>query len=776
MRVLTSSLRYLYTHFKVKTVLVVFIAFGIVSIPALLINSFVAIHIAEDSIAPIITEKLVGLRNNKAQVVQNYFDHKFHIIQLLAVSDEVIKATNDFEDSIPLINNDFLKSPEQQRITLNQSSKNLQHFYDKVFLPELKDTIPNAPPSLSLIPKSSNAILLQDAFIASINPKTLPIFVDKSPKVLAYSDFHEKYHLRLKKLLDENLFADIYIVGKNGDVLYSAQKKVDFATNLKESPFKSEGLVKAYQESASAAKGDIIFIDYAPYSPSMGRASAFIATPIFDENIRVGTLIVQLTTLDLTMQVTNYFRWKEDGLGDNGEVIITDIDGRTRIDTRKSVSNPELFVNTHKGKENRHLINTYTKFNSDSYILQIDTLGIKRASEGNSGIDSYINYYGQPVIGAYKPINIRNTKWVIASEISKDQADALVNSLKRNVWYSSFLILLFVGPLAYIFAKFFLSPLFRLLATIEKIRISDDLSLRVKAKGTVEVNLLRDSFNSMLESLERNKRVINESKKQIEDSILVAQRIQKSYLPNFSIAKDFFKDLAVYWSPKEIVGGDFYWIKKFGSRIFVVCADCTGHGVPGAFMSLVAISTLDQVSSQMYTSASLDKIVERIHADFSKALALDSQYSEINDGFEASFICFDADTKSIDFIGMGMGLLIKKPNGSVQIVEGSKQPMGYKNVDITEGLKVQRFALEESLYVLYSDGFPTQIGEQKRRMLGNKALIDALSRTPYGNANQVLQAMLDIFTKWMGREPQRDDLTMLVIEPETSSNWSDYSL
>jgi len=776
MKVINNFLRYVYTHFKIKTVFVVFIAFGIVSIPALLINSFIAIRIAEDSIAPIITEKLIGLRNNKAQVVQNYFDNKFHIIQLLAASDEVIKATNDFEDSLPLINNDFLKTPEQQKNVQDQSRKNVQRFYTKVFLPELHETTPNFVFSEATLPKSSAGILLQDAFIASVEPSTLPIFVDKSEKVLAYSNFHEKYHQGLKKLLGENLFADIYIIGKGGDVLYSAQKKVDFATNLKESPFKNEGLVRAYQESAQVNKGEVIFVDFAPYSPSMGRASAFIAAPIFDVDKRVGTLVVQLTTLDLTMQVTNFFRWNEDGLGDTGEVIVTGIDGRTRIDTRKSISQPELFVNNHEGKENRYLVNAYTKFNSDSYVLKIDTAGIRNAAKGNAGIDSYTNYYGQEVIGAYKQINIKNAQWIIASEISKDQADALVNSLKRNVWYASFLILLFVGPLAYLFAKLFLSPLFRLLATIEKIRVSDDLSLRVRSRGTVEVNQLRDSFNTMLDSLERNKLIISESKKQIEDSILVAQRIQKSYLPRVSAVKDYFKDLAIYWSPKEVVGGDFYWIKKFGSRVYVVYADCTGHGVPGAFMSLVAISTLDQISSQMYASATLEKIVEKVHADFSKSLALDSQYSEINDGFEASFLCIDVDTKSVDYLGMGMNLLIKNPDGSVQSVEGSKQPMGYKNVDIRESLKVHRFALGQFLYVLYSDGFPTQIGEQKRRMLGNRSLVDALTRAPYSSANEVLQAMLGVFAKWKGGESQRDDLTMLIVEPRVASDWSDYSL
>ena len=638
MRVINNFFKYVYTHFKVKTVFVVFIAFGIVSIPALLINSFIAIRIAEDSIAPIVTEKLVGLRNNKAQVIQSYFDNKFHIIQLLAASDEVIKATNDFEDSLPLINNDFLKTPEQQKNAQDQSRKNLQRFYTKVFLPELHETTPNFIFSEALLPKSNAGILLQDAFIASVEPSTLPIFVDKSEKVLAYSTFHEKYHQGFKKLLGENLFSDIYIIGKDGDVLYSAQKKVDFATNLKEGPFKNQGLVRAYQESAQTNKGEVVFVDFAPYSPSMGRASAFIATPIFDVDKRVGTLVVQLTTLDLTMQVTSYFRWNEDGLGDTGEVIVADTDGRTRIDTRKSISQPELFVNNHDGKENRHLVNAYTKFNSDSYILKINTVGLRNAAKGNAGIDSYTNYYGQEVIGAYKPINIKNAQWVIASEISKDQADALVNSLKRNVWYASFLILLFVGPLAYLFAKFFLAPLFRLLSTIEKIRTSDDLSLRVRGRGTVEVNQLRDSFNTMLESLERNKRVITESKKQIEDSILVAQRIQKSYLPNASAVQGSFQDLAIYWSPKEIVGGDFYWIKKFGSRVYVVCADCTGHGVPGAFMSLVAISTLDQIPYEMYATAPLENIVEKIHTNFSKALALDSQYSEINDGLGLVFM------------------------------------------------------------------------------------------------------------------------------------------
>jgi serine phosphatase RsbU (regulator of sigma subunit) len=776
MKVINNFLRYVYTHFKIKTVFVVFIAFGIVSIPALLINSFIAIRIAEDSINPIISEKLISLRNNKAQVVQNYFANKFHVIQLIASSNEIIKATNDFEDSLPLTSADFLKTPEQQKITLEQSRSRLEKFYKTSFLPELGLTASNVQYSEKLLPSSNAGIMLQDAFIASVDKNTNPISVNKSDKVLAYSNFHEKYHPDFRKLINENQFLDMYLIGTEGNVLYSAQKKVDFATKLTNTYFKNEGLAKAYEKVTGVNKSEIVFIDYSPYSPSVGLPSAFIATPIFDDDKRVGSLIIQIGTSDLTMQVTNHLRWLEDGLGETGEVIITGQDGRTRIDTRKSVSSPEDFINSLGVKQNPSLINAYSKFNSDAYLRVIDSVATQKAAKDIIGIDSYTNYYGQQVIGAYKPFVIQDTKWVVTSEISKDQAEALVNSLKRNVWYASFLILLIVGPLAYFFAKLFLSPLYRLLATIEKVRVSDDLSLRVKSRGTVEVNRLRDSFNTMLDSLERNKRVISESKKQIEDSILVAQRIQKSYLPNLSVIQDYFKDLAIYWSPKEIVGGDFYWIKKFGSRIYVVCADCTGHGVPGAFMSLVAISTLDQIPAEIYSSASLEKIVEKVHVNFSKALALDSQYSEINDGFEASFLCFDNDAKSVDYLGMGMDLLIKNRDGSVQAVEGSKQPMGYKNVDIKNSLKARRFALGQSLYVLYSDGFPTQIGEQKRRMWGNKSLLNALSQTPYASAREVLQAMLGIFAKWRGAEPQRDDLTMLVIEPRLDNEWSDYSL
>ena len=122
---------------------------------------------------------------------------------------------------------------------------------------------------------------------------------------------------------------------------------------------------------------------------------------------------------------------------------------------------------------------------------------------------------------------------------------------------------------------------------------------------------------------------------------------------------------------------------------------------------------------------------------------------------------------------MGMDLLIKNPDGSVWPIEGSRKPMGYKNVDIRDALKTHRFALEQSLYVVYSDGFPTQIGEQKRRMLGNKNLIDALTKTPFASANEVLKAMLDTFVKWKGRESQRDDLTMLVIAPKSTFTTAD---
>jgi len=758
--------RSIYKHFQVKTVVFVFICFGIVYIPATAAYYFVSLRLAKLAIDPIISQNLISLRNNKAQQVREYFDHKFQIIRLISQSSEVVKASNDFEDSIPFIEQDFLQSAEQQKKKLKNAKASLEEYYKFQFLPELSKTSSKREFSTEFLPQSKSGILLQYAYLVSDHFSPSQNSPIKKDVVNAYSNFHEKYQSYFKKIIEENSLTDLYLMDNKGNIIYSVEKKIDFATNINHSPFKQEGLSQAFLKVSKAERNQTIFVDFFPYSPSMGRPTAFIAAPIFDDNRRVGSLVVQLSSMDLSMQLNNNFKWVEDGLGQTGEILLAGLDGKTRTDTRKSFTDPDQYVKAHQGIDDGLLVNSYLKFRSDTYLRTLDSFVIKKAAEGHSGIGSYRNYYGNTVIGAYKPIKIKDTQWIIISEVSKDQSDPLTQSFQKVLGYASIIVVLVVLiPSAYSFAKFLLYPLHRFQSVFDKIKNTDDLSQQLRMIGTVEFNQLRDSFNNMIDSLRLSKKVIAESQNQIQESILVAQKIQMSYLSNYSLVKDYFNEIAIYWSPKDIVGGDFYWIKKIGSKVYVVCGDCTGHGVPGAFMSIVAISALDKIPDEVYNTSNLEGIVQLVHDNFSRALALSSTDSKIDDGFEASFLVFDDADQTVSFVGMGLNVLVVRPDRSVDILEGSKEPLGYNNEELLK-IKSQKMAMDDSIFVAYTDGFPTQIGQTKHRMLGNKSIHQFLKDCQETSPHKILEFILDGFQRWQGNEVQRDDLTMLLIQPQ----------
>ena len=320
---------------------------------------------------------------------------------------------------------------------------------------------------------------------------------------------------------------------------------------------------------------------------------------------------------------------------------------------------------------------------------------------------------------------------------------------------------------------------------------SGNMNARVEMDGSDELKRIADAFNIMaervqfsqdeLESINTNlekmvaKRTeeLHLSNQHISDSIDYASRIQRSLLPDDQTLQRCLGDYSVIWQPKDVVGGDFYWHKTIGDRDFLVVMDCTGHGVPGAFMTLIATSTLEQITAA--TVASLGRwsytpdpaeILQSLHEGVCEQLHQVGSGSLSNDGLDAMIISIPHDKTAMEICGAHIDLFTVSPEMEVTRYRGSKTSLGYQNNGEPLPLETHEIPLDQGLsFVVTTDGIPTQVGHEMRRSYGNKRMGAKMNEAADNSPKAVTRSLMRDFRSWQGSEERRDDITLFAFKP-----------
>lgn len=251
-------------------------------------------------------------------------------------------------------------------------------------------------------------------------------------------------------------------------------------------------------------------------------------------------------------------------------------------------------------------------------------------------------------------------------------------------------------------------------------------------------------------------------KAQITDSIIYASRIQSVMLPSDEFLDELFKDWMVLWRPQEIVSGDFYWVKKIKNFITFAVADCTGHGVPGAFMSMLGISFLNEI----VTKSRFDKtneILELLRKRVKTALNQTGKANEAADGMDIALCILDTETNVLQFSGAYNPLYLIRDK-QLQVVKADMQPIAiyprereftFNEINVQKG---------DVIYI-FTDGFIDQFGGEhndKLKSSGFKKVLLQISHLPMKDQKAVLNDFID---NWMGaKNVQVDDILILGIK------------
>jgi len=283
-----------------------------------------------------------------------------------------------------------------------------------------------------------------------------------------------------------------------------------------------------------------------------------------------------------------------------------------------------------------------------------------------------------------------------------------------------------------------------------------------KKKLSKELLTKNSEINNQNIEITHQKEIIEEKSKEVISGINYALHLQNAMLSNIGILKQLFNNTLVIYKPKDIVSGDFYWVEKIDNYIFIAVADCTGHGVPGAFMTVIGNSLLNQIVLENKNYSTSD-ILFQLHKKLHTTFISEKSEKQIHDGMDIAIIRYNIDNQELLFSGARRNILICEGEnvfevkGSRLTLDASKEPVH------TYGEECLQMKKNSRIY-LYTDGITDQLGGDNYKKFMAKNFINLLKNSTSLDMTKQEEMIKNNLTEWQGKHNQTDDILVLGIE------------
>lgn len=329
-----------------------------------------------------------------------------------------------------------------------------------------------------------------------------------------------------------------------------------------------------------------------------------------------------------------------------------------------------------------------------------------------------------------------------------------------------FSLLLLTVLLGFLMHRLVLSPLERLTAATSEVA-AGHYGIRLPVERADEIGRLTSSFNAMAGviadytgDLEKKVQIrtaeLEKSQKEIEQSIQYASMIQSSILPDAGLFDSCFSEHFILHRPKLAVGGDFHYLRNIGPYAVVAVADCTGHGVPGAFMTMTAVSTLNHI-----VDASRHPDPAAILAELNRIWKNNLRFKEIDAGLDIAVCVIEKGKNSLQFAGAGLSIF-QYLDGKIVEHKGDAPRIGYRRSSADFSYRVQTVPAQEgSSFYLTTDGILDEPGGKKGFGFGSQRFQAMLQEYGHLPMEEQLDIYKRILQEYRGQYRQRDDQTLL---------------
>ncbi len=397
-----------------------------------------------------------------------------------------------------------------------------------------------------------------------------------------------------------------------------------------------------------------------------------------------------------------------------------------------------------------------------------------------------------------RPLQVSATPWgVIRAAVSLDQLDKEIETSKRrNAHQIRSMVIVTIGMsvgfislsflVSTVLADRFTRPIVDLTESVRRLSAGDfTAASRIRSRSRDEMGVLAADFIRMsrelkqtYDQLEQSNRTLedrvaertaalSQSLKQVEEAnrkilegLRYARVIQSSILPSPRDFKRLLPEGFILWKPRDIVGGDLYFLEPVENGFIVAVMDCTGHGVPGALMTMIAATGLRRIIVDEGV-VSPDRIAARLNMHVKTTLQQDNEVVLSDDGLDAAFVRVDVAGRLLSFTGARLSLYVRQ-NGKIRVIKGDRQSIGYRKSDLSFPYTPHVLALENSTKVyLSTDGFIDQLGGPRNRRFGTRrftALLSEIGDRPFPDQKEQLR---QAFNTYRNGVEQMDDVTVL---------------
>jgi len=281
-------------------------------------------------------------------------------------------------------------------------------------------------------------------------------------------------------------------------------------------------------------------------------------------------------------------------------------------------------------------------------------------------------------------------------------------------------------------------------------------------KQNEEILQQKEEIEAQRDEIEAQRDHIVKQNEEITKSIEYAKRIQTAVMPSKEFIDTMLPEYFILFKPRDIVSGDFFWMEKKDGKIIVVAADCTGHGVPGAFMSMLGVSFLNEIIAET-KGAQANMILNKLRELIKSTLSQTGKEGESKDGMDIALLVIDFETKQLEFAGAYNPLYLVR-NGELLETKADKMPVGIHLIEKDSFTNnVIDFTAGDTIYI-FSDGYVSQFGgEEGRKYMAKpfKNFLTTIADKPMEKQKQLLDQNLQ---EWQGYHHQVDDILVIGIK------------
>ena len=295
---------------------------------------------------------------------------------------------------------------------------------------------------------------------------------------------------------------------------------------------------------------------------------------------------------------------------------------------------------------------------------------------------------------------------------------------------------------------------------------------RAKKKANSLLQEQNEKINRQKIEIEAQRDLAHQQKKDITDSIEYAKRIQSALLPPQNFIKRNLPEHFILFKPRDIVSGDFYWMMNKDGKIIIAAADCTGHGVPGAFMSMLGTAFLNEIVTKIIEnkhiySLQANEILNQLRNYIIDSLHQTGEDTESKDGIDMSLCIIDSEKQKIQFAGAHNPLYIIKED-KIEVIKGDRMPVSIHSNALKSFTNHDFDFKENDIIYMFSDGYYDQIGGPKNRKFMSRnfqELLVDIHKKPMSVQKEILDKT---FTDWKDNNIQLDDILVIGIKLEVA--------